>query len=208
MLMGGNTIETSLLQCLNQPDLSWENHGEGTNPLLSYADGGGGNLQRRSGKRKLRAFGISSPLILLSCSQNSMTATFLPWSAVLLFSSVGSKSLSYWHGPVHRPVWNTELSWISRLCVYWQVVQPHRNDSVGPNSWCWGPDGHIICIWGREWLFWTSCKLWFRCCLGVYLPFNFIRKTPILYTLRLLYHVNHSTVNGDDLKGKYRLAVN
>lgn len=139
--------------------------------------------------------------------QNSMTATFLPWSAVLLFSSVGSKSLSSWHGPAHRPVWNTELVWISRLCVYWQVVQPHRNGSVGPNSWCWGPDRHIIRVW-RGVLFRTSCKLWFRCCLGVYLPFTFIRKTPILYTLRLLYNVNHSTVNGADLKEKYRLTVN
>ena len=144
ILMGGNTIQTLLLQCLNQPGLLRKKHGKGTNTPGNYANWGGGNLWHRSSKKKLRAFGISSAFLLLSCSQNSMTTTFIPWSTVLLFPSVSSKSPSYLHCIFHRRVWNMEWIWISCLCLCWQAAQPNRNGSVEQNSWCWGPDIHTI----------------------------------------------------------------
>lgn len=42
----------------------------------------------------------------------------------------------------------------------------------------------------------------------MYLPCHFIRKIPILNTLRLLYNVNHSIVNGADLNEEYSPTVN
>lgn len=181
-------------------------HGKGTNTLLSLANWGGGNLWHRSSRRKLRAFGISSPFILLSCSQKSMTATFLPWSTVLLFSSVSSKFPPYLHCMFHRQVWNTEVIWISCLCVCWQAVQPNRNGSVVLNSWCWHPDIHIICGWGGYVGLAVNCGLgavW-KCIFHL----TSSQRYHFLYTLRLLHNVNHSIVNGTDLKEKYSPTVN
>lgn len=100
-----------------------------------------------------------------------------------------------------KQVWSMELVRISAF-----VCAGKQCSLIGMvlQSKCWGHNIHCIHVGG---LFWTTCKWWFRCCLGVYLSLNFIRKIPTLYTLRLLYNVKHDIVNGTDLKEKYSPTV-
>lgn len=129
-----------------------KNHGERTNALSSYAKRGGGNLWCRSRKRKLRAFGISSPFILLSSSQNSITTTFSPCcprSTVLLFSFLPSVQNLH-HTCIIFFTGKFEIQSWFESAVFVYVGKSNGNGSAVQNGWCWGPDIHTTHVWGYK----------------------------------------------------------